>query len=54
MMMGPFLAQFALEPFSVRGGPSLALLVLAAASAVFGIVLGLRRVGAEQKVEVSA
>lgn len=46
MMMGPFVVQFALEPLSLMGGPSLALLALATASAVFAIVLGLKRVGA--------
>jgi len=46
MMIGPFLVQFALEPLSLRGGPSLALLALATASGIFAVVLGLLKVGA--------
>ena len=45
MMTGPFLVQFALEPLSRMGGPGLALLALAACSALFAIVAGLLRVG---------
>lgn len=49
MMMGPFIAQFALEPFSERGGPGLAILVLAVSSFIFGAVLGWRKVGSQKK-----
>lgn len=45
MMIGPFVVQFALEPFSLMGGPGLALLVLATCSGIFALLLGVMKVG---------